>query len=303
MLAGLMEGPMNVKPTVKRLLRPFNLAMTAHIYGATFKVPIMRGVGGSHRRGSEPWMTDAFRQLFRLAGRSGLIDVGVNIGQTLLKLRSVDRTCRYVGFEPNPFCIQFVNEIIALNQFEDCVLLPVALSTGAGLIEFIADSEADSAASMMQDLRPGKTGLRKQYIATLVFDDVSPQLDVDGIPVVKIDVEGAELEVLAGMRQFLGRSRPSVLCEVLHAHSSGQIDLMHGRNRRLMALLHDAGYAVHRIVKDAAQARVAALEPVAAFPDEVFDFRISPQVCDYLFSPRERVVDTLAMFSGASRAG
>ena len=33
------------------------------------------------------------------------IDVGVNIGQTLLKLKSVSSEIDYIGFEPNPICV------------------------------------------------------------------------------------------------------------------------------------------------------------------------------------------------------
>jgi FkbM family methyltransferase len=287
---------MRIRAAVKRLLRPFNLVVPVHVYGTRFKVPILRGVGGSHRRGSEPWMVDALRRLFALAGRSGLIDVGINIGQTLLMLRSIDRDARYVGFEPNPFCIQFVNELIALNGFDRCAILPVALATTPGLIDFIADSEADSAASMVQALRPGKPSIRKQYVAMLRFDDIAAGLDVEGLPVVKIDVEGAELDVLMGMREFLRTGRPWVLCEVLHAHSGAQLELMRTRNAALMSLLADVGYAAHRIVKDAPQARVTGLEAVDRFPDAVFDARTSPLVCDYLLVPNERVAGTRAAF-------
>src|SRR5205085_11021899 len=177
---------MQAKAAIKRLLRPFNLVMPTRAYGPRFKVPILRGVGGSHRSGSEPWMVDLLARLFKVCGSTGLIDVGVNIGQTLLKLRSIDRQCRYVGCERDPFCIQFINEIIALNGFENCTILPVALSTQAGLIAFQADSEADSAASMVEQLRPGKRSIRKQYVSMLSFDDIAPGLELAGIPVVKI---------------------------------------------------------------------------------------------------------------------
>jgi FkbM family methyltransferase len=291
-----------MKNTVKRLLRPFNLVMPTAAYGARFKVPLMRGVGGSHRSGSEPWMVDALARLFLLSGRAALIDVGVNIGQTLLKAKSIDRLCRYVGFEPNPFCIQFVNELIALNRFEHCQLLPVALSAQPGLIELIADSDADSAASMVRDLRPGKRPLRTQYIATLVFDDVAHPLGIEGIGVVKIDVEGAELEVLSGMTRFLQQHRPLVTCEVLHAHTAAQLGLMHERNLRLRSLLERSSYAPLRIQKDAGQTRVTGLAPIADFPDEVFSHRSSPAVCDYLFVPRERERETVAAFATAAPA-
>jgi len=287
---------MDLKTAVKRLLRPFHLVLPATVYGARFKVPLMRGVGGSHRQGSEPWMLDALQRLFALAGTPGMVDVGVNIGQTLLKAKSIDRRCRYVGFEPNPFCVQFVNELIALNRFEHCDVLPVALSSGPGLIGFVAESEADSAASMVQDLRPGKKPIRRQYVATLAFDDIAAQLGADRLGIVKIDVEGAELEVLSGMQRHLRACRPLVACEVLHAHTAAQIGLMRERNARLMALLDGERYAALRIQKDGEQRRVAGLAPVSAFPDAVYDHRTSPAVCDYLFVPREQVREAVAVF-------
>ena len=49
---------------------------------------------------------------------------------------------------------------------------------------------------------------------------------------VEIDVEGAELEVLAGMRRLLREAQPVVVCE------------MHGRNREFCAAMQQAGYVV-----------------------------------------------------------
>jgi FkbM family methyltransferase len=284
------------KSAIKQLLRPLNLVVPASVYGSRFKVPLMRGIGASHRRGSEPWMVDALARLFRVSGHTGLIDIGVNIGQTLLKAKSIDPLCRYVGFEPNPFCIHFVNELIRLNRFQNCRLLPVALSTRPGLVELIADSESDSTASMVQDLRPGRKTLRQQYIPTLVFDDIAGELDLTPTGVVKIDVEGAELEVLSGMKGYLCQQRPLVTCEVLHAHSAAQLGLMHERNLKLMELLDSSGYAPLRLLKNTGQTGIVGVEPIDGFPNEVFDHRSSHAVCDYLFIPREKVSDTVAEF-------
>ena len=49
---------------------------------------------------------------------------------------------------------------------------------------------------------------------------------------VKIDVEGAELEVIAGMRRLLAEAQPVVVCE------------MHGKNREFCDAIREAGYAV-----------------------------------------------------------
>lgn len=293
----------SAKSAVKRLLRPLNLVLPASVYGRRFRVPLLRGIGASHRQGSEPWMVDVLARLFRLSDCTGLIDVGVNIGQTLLKAKSIDPLCRYVGFEPNPFCIQFVNELIELNRFQNCRLLPVALSGRPGLIELIADSESDCSASMVQDLRPGKEAFRQQYIPTLVFDEVASQIDFGPIGVIKIDVEGAELDVLSGMKEHLRKQRPLVTCEVLHAHSEAQLGLMHERNLKLMELLGSVGYEPLRLLKDAGQTRVEGLAPIAGFPDEVFNPRSSLAVCDYLFVPREKASETVAVFQANISGG
>lgn len=284
------------KTVMKRLLRPLTFAVPANPYGTWFSVPIMRGVGGSHRQGSELWMVDALERVFRASGRSGLIDVGVNLGQTLLKLRSFDRSCRYIGFEPNPFCIQFVNEFIALNEIENSTIMPVGLSDRAGLVDFVAESDGDSAASMVRESRPHAVAFRKQYIATLVFDDLAAELEADELPAMKIDVEGAELEVLSGMRGFLRRARPFVICEVLHAFAPAQVEFMRGRNARIMGLLHELDYACMRISKAPGLDSVVGLSPVESFPDDLWDPRTSVAVCDYLFVPRERMSAANAAF-------
>jgi hypothetical protein len=43
--------------------------------------------------------------------------------------------------------------------------------------------------------------------------------------VIKIDVEGSELDALEGMRRTLERHRPVVVCE-LHETNSGFVELM-----------------------------------------------------------------------------
>ena len=60
-------------------------------------------------------------------------------------------------------------------------------------------------------MRPDAT-LRdfKQYIAALVFDELALE-NVEDLSIVKIDVEGAELNVIRGMRRFLEMVRPLVI--------------------------------------------------------------------------------------------
>lgn len=287
------------RATVKRWLRPLNFSVTVEPYGTRFRVPVLRGTGLSLRLGHEAWMFDALQRLFRIQGRFGMIDIGVNIGQTLLKAKSVNLACPYIGFEPNPFCILYANELIELNGFEHCTMLPVALSGRAGMVEFLAHGPADAAASIVPGLRSDAKIRRKQYAPMLTFDQAAADLSLAGLPVVKIDVEGAESEVVCGMRNYLQRCRPLVICEVLHAHSSAHISMMEASNDSLLSSLEAAGYGVYRLIKDAGQSKVVSVLPIDVFPSEVFRYPESFQQCDYLFVPEERVSAVKGEFTPA----
>ena len=126
--------------------------------------------------------------------------------------------------------------------------------------------------------------------------------ELTALPVVKIDVEGAELDVTIGMEARLESSRPFVLCEVLHAHSLEQLALMEQRNCALMRLLASHRYEVLRLLKDDQWASVVGIEPVSAFPNETYRWD-SQSVCDYVFTPKERSAELLEAFAAGRRPG
>ena len=80
-----------------RRLGMFDRSYRERIAGRSFVISI---INGRKTYASEAWMTEVIRRLFEL--KSGaFIDVGVNLGQTLLKVAAADPSRAYVGFEPN----------------------------------------------------------------------------------------------------------------------------------------------------------------------------------------------------------
>lgn len=57
----------------------------------------------------------------------------MKVGQTLLKVKVPDPARRYVGFETNPRCCQYVEELIAVNRFAESTIVPAGLSDRSGL--------------------------------------------------------------------------------------------------------------------------------------------------------------------------
>ncbi|MEP5663157.1 FkbM family methyltransferase, partial [Parvibaculum sp.] len=98
-----------------------------------------------------------------------------------------------------------------------------------------------------------------------------------------IDVEGAELHVLEGMKETLAAGQVPVLCEVLHRDPQADEAAYRERVTAIAELVRAQDYRIHRILRSAAQ-KIEGLEEVANFPQKVWD-ATSGRECDYLFLP------------------
>lgn len=60
-------------------------------------------------------MLKILTSLFKL--RSGtFLDIGVNLGLTLIKVKSVNADRNYIGFKPNPACVFYIEELKRINK-------------------------------------------------------------------------------------------------------------------------------------------------------------------------------------------
>lgn len=215
-----------------------------------------------------------------LERRVGLfVDVGANIGQTLLDYLACSSRHGYLGFEPSPEAASNVARIIEANGLDDCEIVPVALSNEPGLTPLFQSGASDTCATMVEGFRP-RAPVSARTIATLRFDD----LEVGPIALIKIDVEGAELAVMQGMRNSLKNSGVPVLCEILRRDRAAEPGPYKERVMELQQLISDVGLRAYVIRKSADLSRVLALELVDTFPLEVFSEE-TRELNDYLLCP------------------
>ena len=69
----------------------FNFLLNKTINGKNFRIPIAGGLGGAMRAEYEPWMLKMLREI-ELGCEGAFLDVGVNLGQTLLAAKSIGIT-------------------------------------------------------------------------------------------------------------------------------------------------------------------------------------------------------------------
>lgn len=229
------------------------------------------------------WKTKAIGAI--LEHRPGvLIDVGANVGQTLLDFVAAPIRSSYLGFEPNFACYQHLAEVVRLNNLERCRIVPAGLADVSGFQDLhLFGGDADPGASTFRALRPG-IETRPIPASFYRFDDIADQLPEPDVALVKIDVEGSELAVLRGMAAMVRDKRPWILCEKLHRDQLADRGEYADRCEQLMRLLEELGYEAHRIVQDGNGGLVSDLIRVSTFPNRTWDDESSRE-CEYMFVP------------------
>lgn len=151
-----------------------------------------------------------------LETKSGaFIDVGANVGQTLLKLLSIDSSRTYIGFEPQVSSALNIDRFIKDNMLQKHTILPIGLSDQTGIVQFGVRFADDTAASSNLDFRPPETYKYFSNIPVFDGDSAITQMNMDEISIIKIDVEGAEYAVLKGLQKTISTCEPYVIFECL----------------------------------------------------------------------------------------
>lgn len=158
------------------------------------------------------------------AFRSGAaLDVGANIGNHSLWLSR--RFAQVYAFEPNPVCIKLFEANMLMNQVDNVRLFALGLSDTSAPMTFHANLEGNLGRSgVTQTL--AATATRSFPVQLERGDDVLDGEIPAQLPLllVKLDIEGHEMQALAGLQETLLRHQPLVLFESHHAGGAGGSD-------------------------------------------------------------------------------
>jgi FkbM family methyltransferase len=180
MLIRLVWGGQLVSPADDLSLTP---ELVAHgIYEAPFTRYLQRTLRAGHR----------------------VVDVGANIGMhTVLMAAWVGPAGRVLAYEPNPEVLGFLRENVALNWLNDRVTIrPAGASENRGRTKFFITERFKGNSSLLE---PGDAYFVHAPMDTVreIEIEVEPvdaaARELGHIDLVKIDVEGSEDGVLAGM--------------------------------------------------------------------------------------------------------
>ncbi len=140
------------------------------------------------------------------------IDVGANLGYfTAVLAQCVGPAGRVWAFEPVPETYELLTLCTSLNDYAHVTPIRSALGVADGSIEITYDRRHSGIATMHPDQPGGDT----QPVQLRTLDTMIASGEVDRLPdLIKVDVEGHELDVLRGARQTIAEASPAIVFEL-----------------------------------------------------------------------------------------
>jgi FkbM family methyltransferase len=192
-------------------------------------IPVSHAHAGAFPRGLlEVSVQEAMRRL--LGPGDVFYDVGANVGFfALVGARQVGPEGAAYAFEPVPENIAAIRESAALNGLANLEVIESAVGRAAGHDRLLLVE--DLSWSHLESLGPHPRTRATVEIEVVAIDDLVASGRIRPPNLVKIDVEGAEIDVLEGMRKTISEHQPAIVCE------------LHGTAARFVETMDALGYA------------------------------------------------------------
>lgn len=150
------------------------------------------------------------------------VDIGANVGQISLEMAHlVGPNGRVVSIEPSPGNIRYLKAHVAANGFGDRVRIIEAACCAGDAGELMLEVVGNDLSSIENGPQLKGLGLNRNPIdgerprtqikvQSTSLDSVCAELNLE-VDVLKVDVEGAEVEVFRGARACLSKFRPRII--------------------------------------------------------------------------------------------
>lgn len=149
--------------------------------------------------------------------KSGMVvfDVGAHHGfYTLLASKRVGSQGFVVAFEPSPRELKRLRQHLTLNRCSNVRVEPMAVSSGNGTADFFVVLGGLTVCNSLREPQVGEP-IATIQVPVITLDRYIENNGIREVDFIKIDTEGADLEVLKGASSLLQKlPRPIFMCEL-----------------------------------------------------------------------------------------
>jgi len=188
-------------------------------------------------------------------------DIGGNIGVfTLLAAKRLSNGMVHT-FEPSPYHLEKLDANLRLNKFENVHVHPVALSNQTQSSKLYLPIEEPGLmrnTGMASLFQLDQVKSKVEEVTCVKLDDYRQKLGIPCADLIKIDVEGAEMDVLEGAIETIGSCRPIVVMEV-------NLDHLQRADRNIQEVIDYWSHIQYKIFRINHEAELIPLKSAADF--------------------------------------
>jgi FkbM family methyltransferase len=192
------------------------------------------------------WIADGLNVLMSLAIEPGdiVFDIGANVGWITERAAwLVGKNGRVHSFEPSPTTCKNLRRRLTCMGLSNVIVNEFALGGGPGIVTLYEYAENyGGSSSLRTGAAPGQHLVAETSVAMKTLDDYVEQNSIPNVRLVKMDIQGSEIDVLHGARRFLtAPNRPVLYIEVERVASEA---FGYGVNDLLNSIM-DMGYTLY----------------------------------------------------------
>jgi len=149
-----------------------------------------------------------------LAPGQVFLDVGANAGYfSLLASRRVGEAGKVFAIEPNPVMVNQLRQNVQRSRLTNIAIVEAACSDSVDVRDLYVGNPYNTGNSSLS--RDNLAWAKSVKVTCTTVDLLVEKYGLDRLDLVKVDVEGAELQVLRGMSTTLKRLRPRIIVELV----------------------------------------------------------------------------------------
>jgi len=205
---------------------------------------------------------------------SVFVDIGTNKGIYLYQAEKVIKNGKIYGFEPNSSLVNYIKPL-----FPKVKLFPLAVSSSTGTSVLHIPKKENGLQDTRASLEAMGDEVEKIEIETITLDDWAKQENFSKIDLVKIDVEGHELDTIKGCKAILETIKPTFIIEIELRHAKYQIN-------EIFDFINGFGYEVFYFDRKSLSLKSFEVSQMADFQKDEFLNDFNTYINNFIFLPK-----------------